>query len=200
MSGAARVTDEVSFFRKRGELRQAVRVVRTRVPERLRWRAALASVTEAAAPLRGLTRARVEEPVRELILDLDDRILRRESVLDARRFGLDLDRGEILPTRTRWDLKRTAFLTGVEHEILSHYLQLPDDFSRPIDTAGVVVVSRLLSGTHKQRAERLMARVGQTSDRSLARHEQIMLERADYERDLARRWATLSKTLLQGSR
>lgn len=199
MSGSARVTDEVNFFRKRGELRLAVRIVRNRKPERLRWRAALASVAEAAAPLRGLSRAVVEEPVRELVLDLDDRILRREAVLDARKHGLDLDRGEILPTRTRWDLKRTAFLTGVDHDQLLHYLKLPADFSCPIDTAGVVVISRALSTAHKRRADQLLTRVGDR-ERALARHEQIMLDRADYERDLARRWAALSKTLIEGSR
>src|SRR5262245_41429195 len=138
MSGV-RVTDEVNFWRTRGELRRAVRIVRTRKPERLRWRAALASVTESAGPLRGLGRARIEEPVRELVLDLDDRILRREAVLDARRHGVDLDRGEILPMRTRWDLKRSAFLIGVDHEILGHYVKLPADFARRIDPAGVVV-------------------------------------------------------------
>jgi hypothetical protein len=198
MSGSARVTDEVGFWRKRGELRQAVRIVRARTPERLRWRAALASVSEAAGPLQGRSRAVVEEPVRELVLDLDDRILRREAVLDARRHGLDLDRGEILPARTRWDLKRTAFLTGVEHEILLHYLKLPADFGQPIDTAGVVVVSRALSFAHRQRADRLLQRVGNPG-RALAHHEQIMVDRATYERELARRWATLSKTLVEGS-
>ncbi|MFI5309035.1 MAG: hypothetical protein ACHQ53_16895 [Polyangiales bacterium] len=200
MGGSARVTDEVSFWSKRGELRHAVRAVRTRKPERLRWRAAVATLTEAAAPLRGHDRARIEEPVRELVLDLNDRILRRESVLDARRHGVDLDRGEILPRLTRWDLKRTAFLTGVDHALISHYLPLPDDFSRPIDTAGVVVIARALAGSHKQRADRLTLRVGDPQARALARHEQIMLHRADYERDLARRWAALSKTLLEGSR
>src|SRR4051812_9048594 len=100
MSGA-RVTDEVIYWRMRGELRRAVRVVRVRKPERLRWRAALATVTEAAAPLRGFDRMVVEEPVREIVLDLDDRILRREAVLDARQHGVDLDRGEVLPVRSR---------------------------------------------------------------------------------------------------
>jgi hypothetical protein len=201
MSSGARVTDEVNFWRQRGDIRRAVRAVRVRAPERLRWRAALASVTECAAPLRGLGRLQVEEPVREIVLDLDDRILRREAVLDARRSGVDLDRGEILPSRTRWDLTRTAYLTGVDHALLARYLKLPDDFSRPIDVAGVVLVSRAIAGTHKQRAERLSQRVGPPlSDRALARHEQIMVERADYERDLARRWATLAKTLVQGSR
>jgi hypothetical protein len=198
MSGA-RVTDEVIFWRMRGELRRAVRVVRVRKPERLRWRAALATVTEAAAPLRGLERAIVEEPVRELVLDLEDRILRREAVLDARQHGVDLDRGEVLPVRTRWDFKRTAFLTGVDHELLARYLKLPDDYERPVDTAGVVVISRAISRAHKQRADRLAQRVGAAQD-NLARHEHIMLERADYERDLARRWAALSKALVQGSR
>lgn len=198
MSGA-RVTDEVSFWRMRGELRRAVRVVRVRKPERLRWRAALATVTEAAAPLRGFERMVIEEPVREIVLDLDDRILRREAVLDARQYGMDLDRGEVLPVRTRWDLKRTAFLTGVDHELLARYLKLPDDYARPVDTAGIVVISRAISRVHKQRADRLAQRVGNAQD-NLARHEHIMLERAEYERDLARRWAALSKALVQGSR
>jgi len=199
MSGA-RVTDEVNFWRKRGDLKRAVRVVRTRVPERLRWRAALAQVSESAAPLRGRDRFLIEEPVRELVLDLDDFILRREAVLDARRFGLDLDRGEVLPVRTRWDLKRTAFLVGVDHELLGHYLRLPDDFGKPIDTAGVVVVSRALATTFKQRSDRLAARVVAQPGAALPRHEQIMLERAGQERELARKWATLSKTLVEGSR
>jgi hypothetical protein len=199
MSGA-RVTDEVNFWRKRGDLKRAVRVVRTRVPERLRWRAALAQVSESAAPLRGRERFLIEEPVRELVLDLDDFILRREAVLDARRFGLDLDRGEVLPVRTRWDLKRTAFLVGVDHELLGHYVRLPDDFGKPIDTAGVVVVSRALANTFKQRGDRLAERVSAGPSAALARHEQIMLERAAHERELARKWAALSKTLVEGSR
>jgi hypothetical protein len=200
MSTGARVTDEVNFWRMRGDLRRAVRTVRVRTPERLRWRAALAGVAESAAPLRGRERLQIEEPVREIVLDLGDHILRREAVLDARRHGFDLDRGEILPSRTRWDLTRTAYLTGVDHELIGRYLHLPDDFSRPIDVAGVVLISRALAGTHKQRADRLTQRIGPQSERMLARHEQIMAERATYERDLARRWTALSKTLVQGSR
>lgn len=200
MSTGARVTDEVNFWRKRGDLRRAVRAVRVRTPERLRWRMALADVAESAAPLRGIDRFHVEEPVRELVLDLEDRILRREAVLDARRYGMDLDRGEILPLRTRWDLKRTAFLTGVDHELLGRYVRLPADFGRPIDVAGVVIVSRALSAGHKERADRLAQRVGDRPQSDLAIHERMMLERAEYERDRARRWAALSKTLVEGSR
>ena len=137
MGTGARVTDEVNFWRQRGDLKRAVRAVRVRSPERLRWRMALSGVAESASALRGTDRLHVEEPVRELVLDLEDRVLRREAVLDARRFGMDLDRGEILPLRTRWDLTRTAFLTGVDHEMLTRYLKLPADFGRPIDVAGV---------------------------------------------------------------
>jgi hypothetical protein len=199
MGTGARVTDEVNFWRQRGDLKRAVRAVRVRAPERLRWRMALSGVAESASTLRGTDRLHVEEPVRELVLDLEDRVLRREAVLDARRFGMDLDRGEILPLRTRWDLTRTAFLTGVDHEMLLRYLKLPADFGRPIDVAGVVVVSRALAADHKQRADRLAQRVT-PRDGEVARHEQMMLERADYERDRARRWAALAKTLVQGSR
>jgi hypothetical protein len=176
-----------------------VRVVRDREPERLRWRSAISSVAETAGELRGIDRLRVEEPVREVVLDLGDRILRREVVIDARRFGIDLDRREILPVRSRWDLQRTAFLTGVDPELVGRYLALPADFGQPIDLAGVTVIARAIASTHTRRADQLVARVGEPSG-LLARHEQIMLERAEHERDRAKRCAALSKTLLHGSR
>ena len=200
MGAGVRVTDEVSFWQKRGDLRRAVRVVRDRTPERLRWRAAVSSVTELTGTLSGSERSRLEEPVREVVLDLQDKILRREVVIDARRFGVDFDRFEILPVRTRWDLTRTAYLTGVEPELIERYLPLPPDFNQPIDMAGVAVISRALANTHKGRADKLVQRVGPAAGRVLAKHEQIMLERADHERDRARRWAALSKTLLEGSK
>jgi hypothetical protein len=200
MSQGARVTDEVEFYRRRGELQSSVRVIRTRVPERLRWRAAVAAVTATAGTLRGMSRARVEEPVREIVLDLEDRILRRESVLDARKGGVDLDRGEILPRHTRWDLKRTAYLTGVDQEELAHYMRLPHDYERHVDTAAVVIVSRAIANVHKQRGDKLLSRVQADKGDGLRMHEQYMLDRAQYEHDLSRRWAALSRTMIDGSR
>jgi hypothetical protein len=200
MAQGARVTDEVEFYKRRGQLQSAVRVVRARTPERLRWRAAVASVTAVAGELRGRDRARIEEPVREIVLDLEDRILRRESVLDARRVGVDLDRGEVLPPHTRWDLRRTAFLTGVDHEVLARHLRLPAEYSRPIDTAAVVIVSRALAQAHKQRADRLLSRLASATQLQLARHEQYMLDRAERDKDLARRWIALAKVMVDGSR
>jgi hypothetical protein len=200
MAQGARVTDEIDFYKRRGQLQSAVRVIRARTPERLRWRAAVAAVTQVAGDLRGRDRMRIEEPVREIVLDLEDKILRRESVLDARRSGVDLDRGEVLPPHTRWDLRRTAFLTGVDHEVLSRHLRLPAEYSRPIDTAAVVIVSRALAQAHKQRAERLLARLATPTQTQLARHEQYMLERAERDKDLARRWIALAKVMVEGSR
>jgi hypothetical protein len=200
MAQGARVTDEVEFYRRRGQLQSAVRVVRARTPERLRWRAAVASMTQVAGELRGRDRMRIEEPVREIVLDLDDKILRRESVLDARRSGVDLDRGEVLPPHTRWDLRRTAFLTGVDHEILSRHIRLPAEYSRPIDVSAVVIVSRALAQAHKQRAERLLARLAMATQVQLARHEKYMLDRAERDRDMARRWIALAKVMVEGSR
>ncbi len=200
MSQGARVTDEVEFYKRRGELQNSVRVLRIRRPERLRWRAAVASVTEVAAVLRGRERARIEEPVREIVLDLDDRILRRESVLDARRSGVDLDRGEVLPRHSRWDLKRTAFLTGVDQDELGRYMRLPDDYFRAVDTAAVVLISRALANAHKDRADKLVARVQTQKGDGLLRHEHYMLDRAERDRDLAKRWAALSKVMVEGSR
>lgn len=197
---SSRVTDEVNFWRDRGQLRRAIRAVRTRKPERLRWRSALSALTSSAGSLRGLHRSMIEEPVREIVLDLDDRVLQRETVLDARRFGVDLDRGEVLPLCTRWDLKRTAFLTGVDHELLGRYVRLPSDFSEPLDTAGVVLASRALAGAHKRRADTLSMNVNRGGPVPLARYQELVLRRSAHEREQARRWAALSKSLLQGSR
>jgi hypothetical protein len=196
-----RVTDEVNFWRDRGQLRRALRAVRTRKPERLRWRSALSALTSSAAGLRGFHRCLIEEPVREIVLDLEDRMLRREAVLDARRFGVDLDRGEVLPLCTRWDLKRTAFLTGVDHEVLGRFVRLPSDFSEPLDTAGVVLASRALAAAHKRRAETLgPAALQPKAEAPPVRYQELIQRRAQHEREQARRWAALSKTLLQGSR
>ena len=199
MSQGARVTDEIEFYRRRGQLQNTVRVIRARTPERLRWRAGVAAVTEIAGKLRGRERMRIEEPVREIVLDLDDRILRRESVLDARRAGVDLDRGEVLPRLTRWDLRRTAFLTGVDHLALAPYVRLPEEYSAPIDVAAVVLISRALGAAHKLRADNLNARLPAQRD-ALAKHELYMLQRSERDRDLARRWIALAKVMLEGSR
>jgi hypothetical protein len=200
MGVGARVTDEIEFFRRKGQLQQTVRVIRARAPERLRWRAGLAAVTQIAGGLRGRERMRIEEPIRELVLDLGDRLLRRESVLDARRVGVDLDRGEVLPQLTRWDLRRNAFITGVDHLALSPYMHLPEEYSAPIDTAAAVLIARALSDAHKKRAERLLARLPSAVDVALARHEQFMFERSERDKDQARRWGALARVLVDGSR
>jgi len=200
MALGARVTDEIEFYRRKGQLQQTVRVIRTRVPERLRWRAGVAAVTQIAGSLRGRERMRIEEPIREIVLDLEDRMLRRESVLDARRCGVDLDRGEVLPQLTRWDLRRNAFLTGVDHLALAPYMHLPEEYSAPIDTAAAVLISRALADAHKTRAERLLARLPSPRDVMLARHEQYMLERSERDKDMARRWMALAKVMVDGSR
>lgn len=197
MAAGARITDEIEQHRHRGDFRGAVRIVRTRRPERLRWRAAVGDMTKEAGLLRGLERLRIEEPIREVILDLDDRILRRESVLDARKNGVDLDRGEVLPARTRWELRRTAFLTGVDHELLGRYMALPADYEAAIDTAAAVVIGRALANAYTKRADRLMERL--PDGQAVRRHELMMSERAERERDLARRWAALASTLAVGS-
>lgn len=200
MITGARVTDEVNYFRRQGQPRNTVRVVRVREPERLRWRSAVASVTEMAGKMRGRERLVVEEPLREIVLDLGDRILRRETVLDARRNGVDLDRGEVLPSHSMWDLKRTAFLTGVDVDTLARYLKLPTDYEKPIDTAGAVLIGRALSNVHRSRAQKLLIRVPEhDTGRELMRHEQYMLDRAKHEADVGRRWAALSKALVDGS-
>jgi hypothetical protein len=201
MIAGGRITDEVDHYRLRGEYGNTVRIVRQRPPERLRWRTATSLVTSIAGKTQGLERMRIEEPIRELVLDLDDRILRREVTLDARRNGVDLDRGEILAPHTMWDLKRTAYLAGVDLEILGRYVSLPGDYSKSIDTAAVALVGRTLAGLHRKRAQKLIMRVsGTDGSQPMKRYQQFMLERAGQDNELARRWTALAKTMVKGSR
>lgn len=196
MIAGARVTDEVAFYWRRGEMRNAVRVVRKREPERLRWRTAVSNVTGVAGKLRGRDRMIVEEPVREMIVDLDDRILRREVVLDARRNAVDLDRGEVLPVHDMWSLCRTAYLTGVDLEKMRRYLTLPHDPGEPVDTAGVVLVGRAFANMHQRRAQTLMGQLPENAERlPLHRQQRYVLQRAKHDVDMARRWTALAKTM-----
>lgn len=201
MAVGARITDEINRCRQLGNHRAAVRALRSRRPERLRWRAAVASMTTLAAGQRGISRARIEEPIRELVLNMEDRVLRRETVLDARRVGVDLDRGEVLPIHTRWDLKRTSYLIGVEHELLGRYMTLPADYGDLIDTAGCVVVCRSFSRALAARADRWLSQFATAGDLPVGQErERLLFDRARYERDQAQRWMALSRALVSGSR
>ncbi|MCA9610321.1 MAG: hypothetical protein KC619_32220 [Myxococcales bacterium] len=173
--------------------------MRKRTPERFRWRSAVAGVTKVAGKLRGLDRVRVEEPVREMVLDLYDIDLRREVILDARRAGVDLDRGEVLPHATLADLRRLSYLAGVDVGRIGRYTKLPEGFGDPIDTAASIVVARTLSEYHRRRAHKLWLNAPDPDGPSpLRKHELIMLERADQERYESERWAALAKALIQG--
>ncbi len=193
----ARVTDAVVFFQRRGELRRAVRTVRDRDPERFRWRAAVGRLTSSAGRMRGLDRMRVEEPIREVVLDTTDRFLRREVVLDARRANVDLDRGEVLPRHRMGDLRRMAFLTGADVRVIERFVALPVDFEAPIDTAGVVLVGRALADQHRRRAQRLWLELPDPDGPDTFRlHHQYMAQRADRDADLAHRWTALTRAIL----
>ncbi len=197
MFQGARVTDVVSFHARRGELRGAVRVVRERPAERFRWRSAVAGVNKVAGTLRGIDRMRVEEPIRELVLELPDISLKREVVLDARRVGVDLDRGELLPRRTLTELYRLSSQHQVDLSHLCRYTKLPSDLSAPIDTAACIVVGRAIAEHHRQKAHRLWLDVPDPDGpEPLRLHHRIMLDRAERARREAERWAELAKALL----
>lgn len=197
--GGMRVTDAVTYFQKKQELRGSLHVVRVRTPDRLRWRKAVGTVTAHAAPLGGRERARVEEPVRELVLDLGDRELRRDVVLDARKLGVDLDRGEVLPQFSVGDLRRMAFLAGVDLSLIDRYLPIPDDFFAPIDTAGVAVVGRVLADYHVRRSHQLMLRVPEDAYTKNTRHHAWILQRAETDADAAKRWRAFTRSLTAAS-
>lgn len=197
MYAGARVTDAVDFYYRRGELRGAIKVVRVRQPERLRWRSAVGNLTSAAGRMRGLPRMRVEEPIREMVIDLPDFELRREVVLDARRGGIDLDRGEVLPVRSMGDVRRFAYLTGADMARLERYVRLPVDFDAPVDTAGVVLVGRAYADAHRRNAQKLWLRLPDPDGPEAWRlHHRIMAERARREAQASDRWAAFARAVV----
>lgn len=200
MYAGARVTDAVDFEKRRGELRGAVKVVRVRPPERFRWRSAVSNLTGEAGRLRGLQRMRIEEPIREMVVELPDFDLRREVVLDARRGGVDLDRGEVLPVRSMGDVRRFAFLTGADITRVERYLRLPEDFGAPVDAAGVVLVGRAWADHHRRAAQRLWLRLpDQDGPLPWRAHHYIMAERARAEANLSSRWTAFARALVDFS-
>lgn len=197
MYAGVRVTDAVDFHRGRGDLRGAVRIVRKRKPEKWRWRSAISIVTGGAGRLQGFERMRVEEPIRELVLDLGDRLLQREVVLDARKMNVDLDRGELLPRHTIGDLRRLSFLLGADLELIRRYLVLPNGFDAPIDTAAVVVIGRAYADMHRRRAQQIWLDLPDPDGpEEMLDHHRKAAQRADREANFAHRWSVLSRTLL----
>lgn len=198
MYAGSRVTDAVDYFKRRGELRGAVRLVRLREPERFRWRLAVGALTATAGRLRGHDRMRVEEPIREMVVEgIEDGELRREIVLDARRRGVDLDRGEVLPHRSVGDLRRASFLTGTDLSLIHRYVPLADDFFAPVDTGGVVIVGRAIASVYRKRAQQLWLRLPDPDGPQPYRlHERFMAERADRESHLAERWGAFARSVV----
>lgn len=196
MTAGARITDAVAHFRNRGNLKSAVKLVVTRQPERLRWRAAVGALTLDAGRLLGGERMRVEEPIRERVLDLGDDLLQREVVLDARLHRVDLDRGEILPRWSLGDLRRLSFLARTDIDLLSRYVRLPNEHETPIDTGAVVLAGRAFSTMFRQRAQRLWLSVpDQDGPEPKLKHHTYILQRADQDAERSRRWGALAKTL-----
>lgn len=193
----ARVTDAVEYKQRREESRGAVAIVRDRRPDRLRWRSAVSKLTQGAGSMRGRTRMRIEEPVREIVLDLGDAILRREVVIDARRHNVDLDRGEVLPFHSMGDLRRYAFLVGADMGVIENYVTLPDDFMAPVDTAACVLVGRAMANHHRRRAQRIWLELPDPEGpEAMRQHHRFMAQRADHDAELARCWGALAQRLI----
>lgn len=197
MYDGSRVTDAVDYWKHRENLKKAVSVVRGRAPERFRWRRAVGGVSESISRLRGRDRMMVEEPVREIVLDLDDSMLRREVVIDARRAGVDFDRGEVLRRYTLGDLTRLAAESGADVARIGKHMRLPNAPEQVVDTAGTIVIARALADHFRSRAQHLLLQVPDPDGpEALMLHHRIMLERAGRERAESQRWLALAKKLL----
>jgi len=197
MYDGSRVTDAVDYWKHRENLKKAVFVVRAREPERFRWRRALGGVSESIGKLRGRDRMVVEEPVREMVLDLDDGLLRREVVIDARRAGVDLDRGEVLRRYTLRDIERLAQENGTDLARLGRHVRLPNAPEQPVDTAGAIVIARALADHFRSRSQHLLLQVPDPDGpEKLMLHHRMMLERADRDRAESQRWLGFARGLL----
>lgn len=197
MSQYVRVTDAVSFFQKQGQPTHAVRMVRRRCPEKFRWRKAVQSLTQSAGRMTGRDRMRIEEPIREAVIEVPEQPLRHAIVLDARIHGVDLDRGEILPRFSLVDLKRLSFLAGTSLDRVQRHMPLPTDPMRPIDTGAAILVSSAIAETHRKRAEKLWGRLpGLTRPVHLSSHHKRIEARADAEAGLAKRWRAFAQALM----
>jgi hypothetical protein len=197
MYDGSRITDAVDYWRRREDLKLAVNVVRNREPERFRWRKAVANLNSAVGPLRGRDRMRLEEPVREIVFDLGDAELQREVVLDARKVGVDLDRGEVLVRRTLSDVSRFAELAGTDLGRVGRHIRLPNDPLAPVDTAAVVVVGRALGDYYRTKAQRLLLSVPDADGpEPLRLHQRILVERAELDRAESLRWREFARLAL----
>jgi hypothetical protein len=156
-------------------------------------------LTSVAGRLRGMDRMRVEEPVREVVLDVTDFELRREIILDARRNGVDFDRGEVLPGRTVGDLRRYSFLTDVPLDHVQKHLRMdPTSFFERVDTAAVAIVGRHYEVVHRKKAHELWLSIPDPDGpETVGLHHRIMLDHADREAELAERWAAFTKAVLE---
>lgn len=193
----ARITDAIEYYAQHANDRGAVHVVRSRHPDSYRWRKAVARLTQVAGVRTGRERMRIEEPVREVVVDLGDDFLRREVVIDARRYRVDLDRGEILPPRTVGHLRRMAFLTHTPLDAIARYVQLPSDWEAPVDVAGVVLVGRTLANRYRVRAQEAWLSIPPGLPRErMPEEQQRLIDRAERDVSLAQRWEALTKALL----
>lgn len=193
----ARITDAIEYFAQRANDRGAVHTVQSRHPDSYRWRKAVARLSQVAGVREGRQRMRIEEPVREVVVDLDDTLLRREVVLDARRFRVDLDRGEILPQRTVGALRRVAFLTQTPVESIGRYVRLPADWEAPVDVAGIVLVGRALADRYRARAQQTWLSIPPGLGRErMPEDQRALVDRAERDVAMAQRWEALTKALL----
>ena len=151
-----RVTDDVGFFCKRGELPAAVNIVQGRSPDFHRWRRAFTTVARVSwAWLQGRDLLWTESALREVVEWLPDPKLAKELVLDARSFRVGMNFGDLLPHWTPRDLMRFADANDIDMGVVKRIAPLPKRIDEPLDTAGVVLVTREMARRHRRRAQAL---------------------------------------------
>jgi hypothetical protein len=142
---------------------------------------------------------RIEEPIREVVLDVDDFQLKRQIILDARRNNVDFDRGEVLPFRSVGDLRRYSFLTNVPLDRVQRHVRMdPTSFFERVDTAAVAIVGRHYEIVHRKKAHELWLEIPDPDGpEEQELHHHIMADRAEREAKTADSWAAFTKAVLE---
>ena len=93
------------------------------------------------------------------------------------------------------------FLTGTDMDLIRRFVEVPEDFHAPLDTAGVVIVGRAIAERHRRRAHRVSLELPEGPVSASGTELVTKLRRqADEDADSARRWRAVAETILRHDR
>jgi hypothetical protein len=196
-----RITDDAAILCRRRDFPRAVNVLQRRAPDRRRWRHAFRQVVSSGDHvLDGARRQWFEAALRELVVNVSDRRLAGELVIDAAAGACRVDLGPVLPIWTARDLWSHADQVDLPMAYVAQVTELPRSIRAPIDTARVIHDCRRTADAHRVCANEIGAALhpnavidearGEADVRALAALQELRAHQ-----DAARRWRDLAHRL-----